>query len=117
MDLTPISDPSTVACAQRMLALRHIRADRFPDINFEDAIWGILLDLFVAAEKRKRIPLSSLIVVSGVPKTTALRAITDLVEGGHLARGQDPHDGRRNYAFLTPDMHVRLHRLIHSMSP
>ena len=115
MALTPMATPSTVDFARKVLAARHTRYQAFPDIGFADAEWGILLDLFVAAEEGRPAYLSNLVVASGVPKTTALRAIDDLINADHVVREQDPTDGRRIQAYLTPEVHARLYQLIRRM--
>jgi len=112
MNPAPLADPAIVAFARRILAARQSRYEEFPDVDFADAEWGILLDLFIAAEEGKNVSLSSLVISAAVPKTTALRAVNELVANGHLTREQDPRDGRRSHAFLTPKMHERLYHLV-----
>ena len=45
--------------------------------------------------------MTSLCIAAGVPATTALRWIGQMVEAGLLVRLSDPHDRRRAYIALA----------------
>jgi DNA-binding MarR family transcriptional regulator len=59
----------------------------------------MLLDLTAARAEHTRVSVTSLCIASGVPPTTALRWIGQMVETGLLQRVEDETDKRR--AFIT----------------
>jgi hypothetical protein len=80
---------------------RHLRA-RFLDADlFADPAWDTLLDLTAARVERQRVSVTSLCVASGVPPTTALRWIAQMVDMGMLNRVEDETDKRRAFIELT----------------
>jgi predicted Rossmann fold nucleotide-binding protein DprA/Smf involved in DNA uptake len=68
---------------------------------FADPAWDILLELYAAALAQRRVPISELAAVAGIPLTTALRWISKLESEGLVARENDPLDGRRVWVALT----------------
>lgn len=86
---------------RRAIKHRHARARFFDPDLFADPAWDILLDLAAARAERQRVSVTSLCIASGVPVTTALRWIGQMVEGGLLVRVADPHDRRRAYIALA----------------
>lgn len=86
---------------RRAIKHRHARARFFDPDLFADPAWDILLDLAAARAERQRVSVTSLCIASGVPATTALRWIGQMVEGGLLVRVADPHDRRRAYIALA----------------
>lgn len=81
---------------QRQLRSRFLDGDLFAD-----PAWDILLDLCAAMIEYKQVSITSLCVASGVPATTALRLIGQMVEEGILKRVEDPLDGRRAFIALS----------------
>lgn len=82
---------------------RRRRADIFgDDALFGEPAWDILLDLFVAGEKHKRVGVTSACIGSGVPSTTALRWLSVLETRGLVEREYDEQDARRSFVRLTP---------------
>lgn len=80
---------------------RQARAQFFDAELFADPAWDILLDLAAAKAERSQVCVTSLCIAAGVPATTALRWITQMVETGLLMRIPDPHDRRRAHIALS----------------
>jgi hypothetical protein len=81
---------------------RRRRAEVFGDETlFGEPAWDILLDLFVAGEKGKRVAVTSACIGSGVPSTTALRWLNVLELRGLVEREDDNADARRSFVRLT----------------
>lgn len=92
----PLPDAGLV---REIIAKRQARA-RFLDAElFADPAWDMLLDLTAARVERQRVSVTSLCIASGVPPTTALRWIGQMVEAGLFERVEDDADRRR--AFIT----------------
>lgn len=86
---------------RRIIRQRQWRA-RFLDGDlFADPAWDMLLDLAASRVEGKRVSVTSLCIASGVPPTTALRWIGQLVEAGLFARVCDDADRRRAFIELT----------------
>ena len=92
----PLPDPRLV---RRIIQQRQLRARFFDSELFADPAWDILLDLTAARAEHQRVSVTSLCIASGVPPTTALRWIGQMVEAGLLERVEDEADRRR--AFIT----------------
>lgn len=93
-----LPDPRLV---RRIIRQRHIRARFFDSSLFADPAWDMLLDLTAARAEHVRVSVTSLCIASGVPPTTALRWIGQMVEAGLLQREEDEEDRRRAYIALT----------------
>ena len=91
-----LPDPRLVRAIVRR---RQQRARFFDGDLFADPAWDILLDLTAARAEQKRVSVTSLCIASGVPPTTALRWIGQMIESGLLERAEDDTDRRR--AFIT----------------
>jgi hypothetical protein len=94
----PLPDPRLV---RRILRQRQLRARFFDGNLFADPAWDMLLDLTAARAEHARVSVTSLCIASGVPPTTALRWIAQMVEAGLLARVEDEIDRRRAFIVLT----------------
>lgn len=94
----PLPDPRLV---RRIIRNRQMRARFFDGDLFADPAWDILLDLAAARAEHTRVSVTSLCIASGVPPTTALRWITQMVEAGLLQRVEDEVDRRRAFVTLT----------------
>lgn len=94
----PLPDPRLV---KRIIRDRGIRSKYFDAELFADPAWDILLDLTAARAEHRRVSVSSLCIAAGVPPTTALRWISQMVESGLLERTQDQEDKRRAFIALT----------------
>jgi hypothetical protein len=89
------------AVIRAVIKHRQARARFFDPELFADPAWDMLLDLAAARAERQQVSVTSLCIASGVPATTALRWIGQMVESGLLVRVADPHDRRRAYIALA----------------
>ncbi len=94
----PLPDPRLV---RRIIRQRQLRARFFDGDLFADPAWDMLLDLTAARAEHTRVSVTSLCIASGVPPTTALRWIGQMVETGLFARIEDEADRRRAFIALT----------------
>lgn len=85
------------------IGFRQKRNGLFPAGYFADAAWDILLDLYTAHLSGRRISTTGLGLVGGIPQTTMLRYLDQLVRDGLAVRLDDPHDGRRVFVELTAE--------------
>lgn len=89
------------AVLRKLIKARQLRM-RFLDAElFADPAWDILLDLAAARAERQQVCVTSLCIAAGVPATTALRWIGQMVDADLLVRVSDPHDRRRVYIALA----------------
>lgn len=86
---------------RQMIANRHARARFFDAELFGDPAWDMLLDLTAAHGEGAQVSVSSLCIAAGVPATTALRWLTQMVENGLFVRVPDPVDRRRAHIALS----------------
>lgn len=86
---------------RKIIRQRQLRARFFDGDLFADPAWDILLDLTAARAEHARVSVTSLCIASGVPPTTALRWISQMVETGLLERVEDEVDRRRAFIALT----------------
>lgn len=56
----------------------------------------MLLDIYCASLRAKRLSVSAVLIGNGVPNTTALRYLMVLEERGHVVRIPDETDKRRS---------------------
>lgn len=87
---------------RRIARARSGREKFFRAQLFADPAWDILLDLYATHLGGGRVSISSLCVAASVPATTALRWINALEHEGLVIRSNDPTDGRRIFAYLSP---------------
>ena len=86
---------------RQIIAQRKAREQFFDAELFADPAWDMLLDLTAARVERQRVCVTSLCIASGVPPTTALRWIGQMVEAGLFERVEDETDRRRAFIDLT----------------
>ncbi len=94
----PLPDPRLV---RRIIRQRQLRARFFDGDLFADPAWDMLLDLTAARAEHARVSVTSLCIASGVPPTTALRWIGQMIDAGLLERVEDETDRRRAFITLT----------------
>ncbi|MBD2842434.1 MarR family transcriptional regulator [Erythrobacter rubeus] len=94
----PLPDPRMV---RQMLAARQARARFFDGELFADPAWDMLLDLTAAHAEHQRVSVTSLCIAAGVPATTALRWVKQMVESGIFERIADRSDKRRAFIALS----------------
>lgn len=95
---TPLPDPRFV---RSILRQRQKRSEMFGAELFADPAWDMLLDLTAARAEHRRVSITSLCIASGVPATTALRWIGQMVDAGLFERVKDSDDARRAFVALT----------------
>jgi DNA-binding MarR family transcriptional regulator len=93
-----LPDPKLV---RQIIANRKRRARFFDAHLFADPAWDMLLDLTAAHGEGQKVSVTSLCIAAGVPATTALRWVTQMVETGVLCRVADPADKRRVFIALS----------------
>jgi hypothetical protein len=96
--LPPLPDSATV---RQMIANRQARGRFFDPALFGDPAWDMLLDLTAAHGEGVQVSVTSLCIAAGVPATTALRWLTQMVESGIFERVPDPADRRRAFIALS----------------
>lgn len=94
----PLPEPHLV---RQMIANRQARSRFFDPELFGDPAWDMLLDLTAAHGEGARVSVTSLCIAAGVPATTALRWLTQMVESGIFVRVPDPADRRRAFIALS----------------
>ena len=95
---TALPDPRLV---RQVIANRQARARFFDPALFGDPAWDMLLDLTAARAEGGQVSVTSLCIAAGVPATTALRWLTQMVETGIFQRVPDPADRRRAFIALS----------------
>ena len=98
-DRRPV-DRKTIA--RTLYAIRRRREDIFGigDI-FGEPAWDMLLDLYIAEQDRKALPVTSACIGAAVPTTTGLRWLNILEKQGLVERSNDPGDARRTFVRLS----------------
>lgn len=89
------------AALKDMRSMRKMRSQYFPTELFSDPCWEMLLDLYDAQLGRAEVTVTSLGAASGVPLTTALRRMEQLLAHGLIERVGDADDKRRTIVRLT----------------
>jgi DNA-binding MarR family transcriptional regulator len=98
----PGSEPSQRGLARLEWMLRR-RKQLFPNSLFSDPAWDILVALYKTHLAQRRLTISNLGNITGVPATTTLRWVSCLVDRKLAVRTDDPLDNRRVYVSLSPD--------------
>ena len=93
-----LPDPKLV---RQMIAGRQARAKFFDAELFADPAWDMLLDLTAAHAENAQVSVTSLCIAAGVPATTALRWLKQMVESGIFERVADANDRRRAFIELS----------------
>ncbi|MEM7701850.1 MAG: MarR family winged helix-turn-helix transcriptional regulator [Pseudomonadota bacterium] len=95
---TRLPDPKLV---RSVIAGRQARTRFFDAELFSDPAWDMLLDLTAAHAEGAKVSVTSLCIAAGVPATTALRWLKQMVESGVFERVADPDDRRRAFIELS----------------
>jgi hypothetical protein len=95
---TSLPPPQVV---RQIIANRQARARFFDPELFGDPAWDMLLDLTAAHGEGVQVSVTSLCIAAGVPTTTALRWLTQMVERGIFIRVPDAADRRRAFIALS----------------
>lgn len=99
--VSPEASEVSPQMVRQMLIERQLRHKVFENNLFTDPAWAMLLDLFHAELTNCPVSVTSLCVASGVPQTTALRWIAEMVASGHIEKKPDLQDRRRVFVTLT----------------
>ena len=94
----PLPEPRLV---RQIIANRQARARFFDSELFSDPAWDMLLDLTAAHAEHRRVSVTSLCIAAGVPATTALRWVRQMVDSGIFVRIADSTDKRRAFIALS----------------
>lgn len=86
---------------RRLIRQRQLRTRFFDAGLFADPAWDMLLDLAASRIEGKAVSVSSLCIAAGVPPTTALRWIGQMVDAGLFVRIRDAEDRRRAFIALS----------------
>ena len=97
------------------IAIRKLRDVHLPTAEFDEPLWFMLLDLYHSQITGQRVSISNLCLSSGIPQTTALRRIEELVGRGLVRRVPDQSDRRRAFVELSDDGHARISRFLDSV--
>lgn len=98
--------------AQSIYRLRRIRERTFDLRLFADPAWDILLDLFIAAERGKKVSISSACIGAAVPATTALRSLSALAKHGLVSRDNSGSDYRVSWVALSPSGYEKMKHVL-----
>lgn len=93
-----LPDPRLV---RQLIRQRQQRARFFDADLFADPAWDMLLDLTAARAEHRQVSVTSLCIAAGVPPTTALRWIGQMVHAGLFERVEDTMDRRRAFIRLA----------------
>ncbi|QIQ86782.1 MarR family transcriptional regulator [Erythrobacter sp.] len=94
----PLPDPRMV---RKIIASRQARGRFFDSALFADPAWDMLLDLTAAHGEGQQVSVTSLCIAAGVPATTALRWLKQMVDTGIFRRIADETDRRRAFIALS----------------
>jgi CheY-like chemotaxis protein len=99
-DAGPASVEDLLLLAKAIKRSRDRRAAFFDSNLFADPCWDIMLDLVCARLEDQAVPVSSACMATGLPFSTALRHVRQLVDLGLVRRWKDPKDRRRDLLAL-----------------
>lgn len=77
-----------------------------------DVVWTIVLQLYVDHHNRRKRSVSSLIRITGAPKSSVLRWLDTLSDRQIITRERDPDDTRRTFVILTSDTTGKLSTIL-----
>ncbi len=95
--------PELLDRAMQCYAERRIRDAHFGDHSsvFGEPAWDMLLDIFIATERGRRLSVGAACIGAMINQTSGLRLIGILESQGLLVRTIDPLDARRRFVHLT----------------
>jgi DNA-binding MarR family transcriptional regulator len=96
-----LDETDSAKLVRRAIAARARRREVFGSDLFADPAWDILLELYAFHREQRRIGVSKVSMVAGIPLTTALRWLDRLQNDGLVEREDDPLDGRRSWVALS----------------
>lgn len=96
-----IPDGILVREIEIMIKMRKLRATSLPQVQFGEPAWDVLLDLTVARFGQRKTSISSASIAAGVPMTTGLRCLQELIAKGVVERFDDQKDRRRSFVQIS----------------
>ncbi|WP_156956968.1 MarR family winged helix-turn-helix transcriptional regulator [Sphingomonas astaxanthinifaciens] len=108
------TDPYLEA-AKLIRRVRSLRVDAMPPHLFGEASWDILLSLYIAHREQYRLTIMSVCNEAGVPLTTALRWLQQLVDEGLAIRRSNPLDRRTVHVELSADAIATMDQLMENV--
>jgi FixJ family two-component response regulator/DNA-binding MarR family transcriptional regulator len=111
----PAGDDDRLRKANHFISIRKLRDAHLPAAEFDEPLWFMMLDLYQSQITGQRVSISNLCLSSGIPQTTALRRIDDLVSRGLVHRVPDQNDRRRAFVELSEDGNARISRFLDSV--
>lgn len=109
------SDPA-IELARMLYASRQRRERFLPRRILGEPGFDILLDLLVRSADARAVCVSSACLGSGVPPSTAMRALAALVGEGLVLRIPDASDGRRCLLRLTEEGEARIRSALRDLA-
>jgi DNA-binding response OmpR family regulator len=103
-DASVKSDLPVTAHARWLMQERRYRLarERVMGASFcDEPGWNMLMELMHARLSGQQVPVSALCAASGVPQTSALRRLSQLMTDGYVVKERDPGDARRIWVALT----------------
>lgn len=100
---TTLTPAEATARIVELMQARRVRANHFPPEIFGEPGWDIILDLARAQLGGRKVSVSSASLAGGVPISTGLRCVHDLLKRGILIRIADPTDRRRDFVELSQE--------------
>ena len=87
---------------------RQRRREFFGEDLFGEPAWDMLLDLYIAEKKNKRVSVTAACIGANCPGTTALRWLQQLEGRGLVFREADPNDARRSFVRSSEHGHAKM---------
>lgn len=103
--------------ASEIYRARRRRKRFFDPVLFGEPAWDLLLDLFIARLKKKRVSVSSACYAADVPPTTALRWLGVLADSNLIERFESETDQRVTWVRLTDYASQLMAKFVRDMSP
>lgn len=113
----PIATDIDAHAIRKVLRARQRRIELLAPDLFADPAWDMLLEAFACELEQRRVSVSALCAIAGVPYTTALRWMKKLEDDGWLRREKDPFDGRRIWVELTVKAEEKLQDYFDRVGP
>ena len=104
-----------IRLVREAIRARAARTSFFKARFFSDPAWDILLDLYLAELRQRRLSVSAIGVSADVPLTTLLRWLDTLQREGLIERAADPLDGRRVFVTLSTKASAAMHSYFASL--
>ncbi|HZF43726.1 MAG TPA: MarR family winged helix-turn-helix transcriptional regulator [Sphingomonadaceae bacterium] len=111
-DLDLPAPSNLVELAETIYRFRRCRDAVFDELAFSDPSWDILLDLFIADGRGRKISVSSACIGAASPSTTALRYLSNLVALDLVRRVESEQDARVVNVELTPTGRRKVARVL-----